>query len=66
MFDVEVLVEATLPIVAADADITLNWNVSFLEIAGGIKFAIYLVFSFVRPDAALNFIFLVRYEDDIF
>ncbi len=55
-----------MPIVAADADITLNWNVSFLEIAGGIKFAIYLVFSFVRPDAALNFIFLVRYEDDIF
>jgi hypothetical protein len=55
-----------LPIVAADADITLNWNVSFLESAGCVKFTIYLVFSSVRPDAALNFIFLVRYEDDIF
>jgi len=66
LFNVEILVEATLPIVASDADITLNWDVSFLESAGGVKFAIYLVFSFVRPDAALNFIFLVRYEDDIF
>lgn len=62
----EVFVLATLSSVAADADITLSWDIAILESAGAVKFAIYLVFSFIRPDAALNFVFLVRYEDDTF
>jgi ribosome biogenesis protein Tsr3 len=66
LLDVEVFVKATLPRVAANADITFCGNIAILESAGAVKCAIYLVFSFVRPDAALNLVFLVSYKDDIF
>jgi hypothetical protein len=66
LFDVEILVEATLSSIAADADVTLKRDITVLESTGAVKLAIHLVFSSVGPDSALNFVFLVRYEDDFF
>lgn len=64
--DIESLEETTVPIKASEAHVTLKRDISVLESTGTVKLAIYLVFSSVGPDSALNFIFLVRYEDDFF
>jgi hypothetical protein len=47
LFDVEILVEATLSSIAADADVTLKRDITVLESTGAVKLAIHLVFSSV-------------------
>jgi hypothetical protein len=66
LFNVEVFIEATLASIGSNAHITLSWDISFLESARTVKLAIYLVFCFGWPNTALNFVFLIRYKDNVF